>query len=114
MNMQSFSAASSDPPLPLWERYRPPSAAVSSKNAEAGLRLCRIGRSDPREGLRHRDSRREPLTPTLSHRSRMYPTSTIKMPNSGKPELGGRGGALPLLQHLDSYSQKRTSAFGTK
>src|SRR5207248_470129 len=40
------------PPLPLWERSD------------------RIDRCDPGEGLRHRDSRIEPLTPTLSHKGR--------------------------------------------
>src|SRR5712664_1733312 len=44
------------PPLPLWERSD------------------RIDRCDPGEGLRSID-RPEPLTPTLSHRSRIYPTS---------------------------------------
>jgi hypothetical protein len=37
------------------------------KNAEAELRLCRIARCDPGEGLRTID-RPEPLTPTLSHK----------------------------------------------
>src|SRR5882724_5825817 len=40
--LESSSAAYSDLPLPLWERYRPPSAAVLRENAEAKLRLRRI------------------------------------------------------------------------
>jgi hypothetical protein len=54
-------------PLPLWERYRPPMAAVLRKYAEAKLRLCRIARCDPGEGLSSIEGP-EPLTPTLSHR----------------------------------------------
>jgi hypothetical protein len=42
-------------PLPLWERHRPPSAAVLKENAEAKLRLRRIERCDPGEGLRSID-----------------------------------------------------------
>src|SRR5579872_452576 len=38
-------------PLPLWERHRPPTAAVLWKDAEAKLRLCRIVRCDPGEGF---------------------------------------------------------------
>ena len=30
-------------------------------------------------------------TPPSPNRSRIYPTSIVTMPNSGKPELGGRG-----------------------
>jgi hypothetical protein len=33
----------------------------------------------------------DPLAPTSPNRSRIYPTSIDMMPNSGKPELGGRG-----------------------
>jgi hypothetical protein len=56
-------------PLPLWERHRPPRAAVLRKDAEARLRLCRIGRCDPGEGLSSHDGP-EPLTPPLSHKGR--------------------------------------------
>jgi hypothetical protein len=49
------------------------------KNAEALLRLCRIDRCNPGEGLRSIEGP-EPLTPTLSHK--------------------GRGGALPSLSQI--------------
>src|ERR1700732_4777688 len=57
-------------PLPLWERRRPPSAAVlGKKDAEAKLGLRRIDRCDPGEGLSSHDGA-EPLTPPLSHKGR--------------------------------------------
>src|ERR1700749_3067240 len=55
------------------ERRRPPSAAVlSAKNAEAKLRLCRIARCDPGEGVQVSPLApivRLPLTPTLSRKN---------------------------------------------
>jgi hypothetical protein len=69
-------AVTGAPPLPLWERHRPPPAAVLKNDAEAKLRLRRVDRCDPGEGFCSID-RPEPLTPTLSHK--------------------GRGGSLPPL-----------------
>src|SRR5216683_1472551 len=63
---------------PLVGEHRPPSVAVLKKNAEAKLRLRRIDRCDPGEGLRPVDSPC-PLSPTLSH----------------------KGSALPLVQVLN-------------
>src|SRR6185437_9441526 len=54
------------------------------------LAMRSIVQRNPGEGVRALD-RPYPLTPTLSHRSRIYLTSTSEMPNSGKPELGGEG-----------------------
>src|SRR5713226_7455314 len=52
-------------------------------------RSDRLG--DPGEGLRPND-RPEPLTPTLSHRSRIYPTSTdLKRPTRINPSWVGEG-----------------------
>src|SRR5262245_28672703 len=49
--------------------------------------------------------------PSLS-RSRIYPTSAAsKMPNSGKPEFGGRG-SRPNLPPADSTSHERASGEG--
>src|SRR5258708_28711238 len=62
-----FAPACPVPPLPLRERHRPPSAAVLEKNAEAKLRLCRIARCDPGEGLPHRDCPRGNPSPQPSY-----------------------------------------------
>src|SRR5665647_1685070 len=95
----NLEASYSMPPLPLWEskgRLRRP---FLEKDAEAKLRLCRIVRCDPGEGLRSID-RPEPLTPTLSHIEVGYiRLRQFEMPISGKPEMGGRGGSPPLLRH---------------
>ena len=56
-------------PLPLWESIGRLRRPFLEKDAEAKLRLRRIDRCDPGEGLRPID-RPRPLTPTLSHKGR--------------------------------------------
>jgi hypothetical protein len=78
----------SDVTSPLWESIGRLWRPFWKENAEAKLRLCRIDRCDPGEGLRSID-RPRPLTPTLSHK--------------------GRGGAPPPVQVLDSiFKQPKT------
>src|SRR5712664_2751792 len=71
-------SAYSASPLPLWERHRPPSAAVLEKERRSAASATSHRRCDPGEGLRPVD-RPRPLSPTLSHK--------------------GRGSALPLAQN---------------
>ena len=48
----------------------------------------------------------EPEAPLhFAHRSRIYPTSTLQMPNLGKPELGGEKG-VPLAIQLNLISSR--------
>jgi hypothetical protein len=80
-------------PLPLWERHRPRSRPFLEKNAEAKLRLRRIVRCDPGEGLRTID-RPKPLTPTLeselrSSRSHKGRGSSPAMPEHRRFTSGG-------------------------
>ena len=56
-------------PLPLWESVGRLGRPFLIKNAEAELRLCRIGRCDAGEGFCF-VARRLPLTPALSHKGR--------------------------------------------
>src|SRR5712664_2086758 len=71
-------SAYSASPLPLWERHRPPSAAVLEKERRSAASATSHRRCDPGEVLRPVD-RPRPLSPTLSHK--------------------GRGSALPLAQN---------------
>src|ERR1700753_4024926 len=51
-------------------------------------------------------SRPHPLTPARCDRTRIYPTSTLQIPNSGKPEFG-REEAFPLAYRRDCELQIR-------
>jgi hypothetical protein len=56
-------------------------------------------RSDSGEGLGPNDS---PYRPTLSRsKSDISDFDKFELPNSGKPELGGRAGALPLPSQIN-------------
>ena len=68
-------------PLPLWESIGRLRRPFSEKDAEAELRLCRIDRCDPGEGLRTID-RPRPLTPTLSHKGRGGAPPPVQVPDS--------------------------------
>src|SRR5882762_6234607 len=88
---------------PLWERHRPPSAAVLEKNAEAQLRLRRI-----EDAIRVRgyglslgcNPSPQPSPIEVGYIRLRH----IGMPNSGIPELGWRG-STPSLSSFNPADQ---------
>ena len=78
-------------PLPLWESIGRLRRPFSEKDAEAKLRLRRIDRCDPGQGLRTID-RPEPLTPTLSRsKSDISDFDNLGCPTRVNPSWAGEG-----------------------
>src|ERR1700674_961168 len=97
MKIESFGAAYSVPPFPLWER---------SDCQRVGAKRRPMINSAIRVRGFFLSIDRDPSPQPYPTRSRIYPTSTIEIPNSGKPELGGRGSSPMMLLHSYSCHQR--------